>query len=527
MFYFIPSWYSEQRDFYDATVPWYRYSNNLKLDAITSLFKLFRQAEQPSVLLILGYMPNLRYYLHEVDLYEQSYVSIFDILQNTEDISSKMVTLESLDWPKEVEFIYTPFLIIVEKSEQLFAEVHFGNDGQIIWINYFEEGNLIKRFIIDDRGFLSSILYFNSVGDELYQDFLSFDGVWQFRQHLTSEHTGIEVNPLVSSRFKHSYYDSLPQLIEEVLESYFEKSVSESDTIILSYNEIHNELVANHLLDQSLIISFFQTRRKEYANISMSILDKAQLILTGSVLDYQMLKSRSKTMIANIPPYDARLSLGKSQRIRELIIYMLVDNITFDDLSKVIDITFDVMDKNQNIELILVSYRMDIPFKNEIEHFFNEKEKEWLIRNDELTKESFESQYQHEIDTVGKTLLEEEYQNLRFKLLVITSENQLLQQLDTARLIVDLSFDPDLYTQIAGISAGIPQVNRVSTGYVENFKNGYIIQGMEELKDIYEFYLLTLRNWNEALVYAVSQIGDYTSGSIVEKILMMMKEKNE
>ena len=46
----------------------------------------------------------------------------------------------------------------------------------------------------------------------------------------------------------------------------------------------------------------------------------------------------------------------------------------------------------------------------------------------------------------------------RFVVKNFSNENDIIQELEKTRLIVDLSEEPNLYTQIAGISAGIPQV---------------------------------------------------------------------
>ena len=73
-------------------------------------------------------------------------------------------------------------------------------------------------------------------------------------------------------------------------------------------------------------------------------------------------------------------------------------------------------------------------------------------------------------------------------------------------MIVDLSEEPNLYTQIAGISAGIPQVNRVQTEYVDHLKNGYVLsKGDKELGEGDYALLLELKPWNEALVYSIEK----------------------
>lgn len=523
MFYFVPSWYSEQRAFDNNTIVWFLHQPNMLMDDITSLFKLFQRVDQPSTLLILGYMPHLRYYLHELDLLEQSYISIFDRLQDISEVTPKMVNFESLEWPKNTQFVYSQFLILARQNGKKFAEINFGNDGQLIWIDYFAKEVIERRFVIDDRGFLSSIIYFDHEGQELYQDYLNVEGIWQFRQYLQENHR-IEVNPLVSSRFKKSSYDSLYQLLEEFTIALFEEKVKPSDSFVLAYDETHNDLILQHKGQRELIVSFFQKRPTPSDDQLVVALKEANLALTDTVSEYNRLSAYNQCPVANVSPYDARLSLGKSQRLKELIIYLLVDKLSFTDLDKIINETFDVMLTNENIQLLLVSYRTDYPFKSELEAFVEKKQEDWKRRQGHVFLDDFEEEYEKEIQSAGQTVLQQSQEAPRLLLTFLTNENALLNQLDKARLIVDLSEDPDLYTQIAGISAGIPQINMVATDYVESFKNGYIIHSLSELKEAYDYYLLTLRNWNESLVYSVSKIGEYTSGSVVKKIMTLLRD---
>ena len=47
-------------------------------------------------------------------------------------------------------------------------------------------------------------------------------------------------------------------------------------------------------------------------------------------------------------------------------------------------------------------------------------------------------------------------------------ENQLVEAIATMRLIIDLSDEPDLFLQICSIGAGLPQINRNPTDYVQH-----------------------------------------------------------
>ena len=99
----------------------------------------------------------------------------------------------------------------------------------------------------------------------------------------------------------------------------------------------------------------------------------------------------------------------------------------------------------------------------------------------------------------------------------VKSERDLVSELEFTRLIVDLGSEPDLFLQIAGISAGIPQINKVPSTYIEAGKNGLVVADIAGLTQAVTYYFDGLKNWNQAMMYAVNKIMDYTSGKLVAK----------
>ena len=74
-----------------------------------------------------------------------------------------------------------------------------------------------------------------------------------------------------------------------------------------------------------------------------------------------------------------------------------------------------------------------------------------------------------------------------------------------------------MFLQIAGISAGIPQINKVPSTYIEAGKNGLVVADIAGLTQAVTYYFDGLKNWNRAMMYAVNKIMDYTSGKLVAK----------
>lgn len=172
--------------------------------------------------------------------------------------------------------------------------------------------------------------------------------------------------------------------------------------------------------------------------------------------------------------------------------------------------------KNPLIELQLVTYDNHCPLKQ------LEQELISLVR-EQYSLERFMEVSEEEL---GENQLEEE---IEWKLSAVsfhrfTNENQIIASLDKARLVLDLSSLPHLYTQIASLSAGIPQLNAVESDYLVHQENGWLVHSQEELRQALTYYLEGLSNWNKSLVYTVQKMGDYTSGRVISQWKELLKD---
>lgn len=519
MFYFIASWYNDNRKWDDSVGVWYRNKDNMEFDDTVNQLRMFHKEEENIKLIVLNYSPNLRSFLHRQDLLEIDYYSIFDNIQQIKTNNIANINYKDFNWGDNIEYIYTPFLVIVNKNNKLYAHIDFSNEGNIIYISFFDNNKITKKYIFDDRGFISSISYFDKE-EELYRDYLNEKGIWVIRENIINFGV-VEINPLFKDNFKKDNYNSMEELIFEKLEAYLEKSSNE-DTILIAADEKHNELVANANKKANLVFSFFEDRFKmpDYlpnylrkANLFIADNEFTQKSLISNLSKYDLVKN-----VYHITPYDTRLRLGLSQRKKELIIYLLVDTIDQNDLKQVISIIFKAMLDNKYINLTLGTYEKNGYKENDIGEIVNS-----IVYNNEDFQDCIV--FQQEKDNRAENQLEEELTD-NVKLKVINSEVDLIKELEYVRLIVDLGQKPDLFTQIAGISAGIPQVNRVSTSYVDHKKNGYVISRNEQLEPAINYYFEGLSNWNKSLVYSVDKLIAYTSDNIVRNIKDYIRMSN-
>ena len=61
------------------------------------------------------------------------------------------------------------------------------------------------------------------------------------------------------------------------------------------------------------------------------------------------------------------------------------------------------------------------------------------------------------------------------------------------------------------------QIVYTKTQFVEHEKNGFVLEDMEQLSEAISFYLDSLTNWNEAMVYSYELGKKYTTGVLIEE----------
>lgn len=194
---------------------------------------------------------------------------------------------------------------------------------------------------------------------------------------------------------------------------------------------------------------------------------------------------------------------------------LLVNRLDISDQKPVLSELIKTMKQNQLIELVLVDYQNTQTYwKKVVQQVIQQQKAEDLF--------VFADQQQ----IVSKVKNENDFNSTKRKIIwcFLQSEEDVIRQLSDTRLVIDLAKEPDLFLQIASISAGIPQINQVKTSYVEDHKNGLIIKKIDQLKQAVNFYLVGLTNWNQALVYAAKRISEYSSKNLIKKWQKISKE---
>jgi accessory secretory protein Asp1 len=521
MIYFIPAWY--QKDLWCENEQfWYARRMHTEFDDAVKHIQLFhRSGNYPYRILLLGFMPNLRHFLHRQGVYHAPYWSCFDAMQEIRSHKHRVFSFHDIKWPEGVSFIYTPFALVVEKNQEKYAQIEFGEDGNLIRIDMFEGGLLARRNIYDDRGFVaSSIVY--ELGRPVYQDYLMENGIWKFRSYEADGH--VEINPgcptyLLSldgkelvKNYTKAVYASLEELIAEVFAEFLKLTDAE-DIFCMAVHARHVRLLQNALAKRKLILSFFEDRYDLAAD------QKAHALLSAA--DYMITDSPENSMkiirqigvsarVVDITPYDSRVDFGISQQVPVQKILVPVDNLAADVFEELIGLLCKCLAANEHARVHLFTRQADYNRRARLEAqvrmWLQEMgyDERWCM--DELPADARENNVDKE-NPVHRLFFVEQ----------CVDELSVSRCMREQRILVDMRPIPELYLQITSISMGIPQLVRSQTEFIRDGKNGFIVRDMRQIPERVSYYLDSLENWNEALVSSYELGKKFTTEKLLEK----------
>lgn len=510
IFYFIPSWYTEKHRWQTDEEPWYQ-PDSTGFDDSVSQIRMFRGQGEKIELLNLSYFPLLRRFLHRQGLYPLPYWSAFDKAQDIHTQSIGVLSYRDLSWPEHTEWIYSPFSIFAMVQGKRYARVNFTDGSELLSVDYYGTGGaLIRTDLYDDRGFCSSYRTYQD-GRETWQYFLNPYGKLQFRENLTTG--AVDTEPDAGYPFRRLHYVHIREMLREILTASADDRTGNGAYIIAS-NSAHNRMVLETLRTERVALSYFRNRFP-YQDVEYLKRDaeKASFLVTDTAdaaAQIQAALGEHHLPVYSISPFDTRLVLGKSTQSRHLRIVFAAEDLPPKILQAALEQIYAYMRHNRDTILLPLVHRDGA--KDAITQICQK------VRNDGGYSELLLSNEPpaapngaEEEGTPGQEI------PARIFPTQCRSEEELIDILQDTRLIVDVRSHPDLYLQIAGISAGIPQINYQSTQYIEHKKDGYLISDIHELGEALSYYLDGLAHWNEALVYCIQKIDRYKGKSLVHQ----------
>lgn len=523
MLYFIPAWY-QQNEWRENEQYWYTRRMHTEFDDTVKHIQLFQRSKAyPFQIMLLSFAPNLRHFLHRQSVFRAPYWSCFDAIQDIRRKKVSMFSLHNLNWPDHIEFIYSSFAMIAMLDGKKYAQVEFGEDGNLIQVDIYQNEILHRRNIYDDRGFVSGTIVYEDA-QPLYQDYLTDTGVWKIRHFFKDGH--VEVNQkcptyLLSyqekeyaENFKKVSYSGLYEVIAEVLNAYL-KLTGDEDMFCVAVHDLHKDMLHEALKNRKMILSFFEERYdiKQRMEDIIGMIRDARYIITDSPDNLKRIQRRVEkklTNITDITPFDSRVDLGISQQLNVQKILVPIDGMEEEWFEELILCLGRYLPKNENARVHLFTRLADYGRPKQLLEQVRKYLKKAGMPEEWAAEEKRGTAAENALDA-------EDTVPVKFFAEQCVDELSVSKCIREQRLVLDMRTTSALYLRIMGISMGIPQIVYRETEFVEDGKNGKILKEMAGIEEAVSFYLDNLTNWNEAVVHAYEMGKKYTTAVLIEK----------
>lgn len=517
MLYFIPAWYAESSWREDEQF-WYRRRMRAQTDDTVKQLQLFQRNRICEYqILLLSHAPNFRHFLHRQGIFRVPYWSVFDAIQEVRRKRQALFSFRDLSWPEDVDFFYAPFSVFARRNRERYANIEFGEYGNPIEIDLYENGKICRKNIYDDRGFLSCTSVYKN-GERSYDQYLTEKGIWKLC-HFADGH--VAVNPkdnryLISAAegeerfsFLKSSYASMEEVIGEVFAAFL-RTTRRWDVFCVAAHGQHLALLDKLLADRKTIFSVFENRLGEDRG-ALEALSHGDYIVTDTEENLETLsgeKSLENVVKVNIPPYVTRIEPGISQQLPVQKILFPVDHLSAETLAEAVTAMAAYLKRNPRARVHLFTRNMSFGWDEEL-----------LAQVGEILERHG---YPPEWARKGGQNESEAMLDREDRIPVLFVVEQRVDELETSkcvreqRVLVDLADRPDLFLQILCVSIGVPQILRTATGYMQPGKNGRVNRDLSELGEDLAYYLESLSNWNQALIRSYELGRSHMTQNLIE-----------
>ena len=525
MLYFIPAWY-QKNEWKELEQSWHTRRMHTEFDDTVKQVQMFhRSGRQDFKILLLSHTPNFRHFLHRQGVFHAQYWSAFDAIQEVTRKKAAVFSFHNLDWPENIEFVYTPFVVIAYLENTKYAQINFGEAGNPIEVSMYKSGALSRRNIYDDRGFVSSTEIYDG-GDMVYTDYLTEKGVTKMRVYANTG--AVEINENSNSYlvfkegqeaekrpFEKSIYSSLTELIREVFYAHLRANDGD-DIFCIAMHELNALLVKDFIANKKSVLSFYGDRyRIKDHEEGKELVRKAGYIITDSEATTRYLKREMGEEIENIidiSPYDSRMDFGISEQLTVQKILVPVDDLPDDRFKALMISLAEYLGQNENamIHIFTRNASYDLPDRL-LDKIADIVEEAGYDRRIVIPEE-------HEDATAeNEDMDNEDAIAVRFFVEQCVDELSVSRCIREQRIMIDMRHNPDLYLQINCISSAIPQIVRRETQYMQNGYNGFVVKEFERIPLALDYFLGSLANWNQAKVYSYDISQKFTTKHLLEK----------
>lgn len=531
MLYFIPAWYLKDCWREDEQF-WYIRRMKSEMDDTVKQIQLFQRNDICRYkILLLSHAPNFRHFLHRQSIFRVPYWSVFDAIQEVRRKKQAVLSFHNLNWPEEIEFVYTPFTLLAILHHELYANVQFGEYGNPIEIDLFRNGEVCRKNIYDDRGFISCTSVYEN-GKKSYDQYLTEKGVWKLC-HFADGH--VKVNPKSNQYlirtpeteerfpFLKDSYASMEEVIEEVFASAL-RTTKSTDIFCAAAHGQHLALLDRVLAGRKTIFSIYEQRLALDGNqAAIESLSHGDYIVTDSNQNLEIISKQKELACVekiNISLYDTRVDFGISQQLSVQKILFPVDRLPPETFEAAVKYMAAYLERNKQVRVHL--FTRDASFER----------KDMLLKQvgEVLERNGYPPEWarMEAQDAHDAKLPEEEQSPSLFAVEQCVNALEVNKCMREQRLLVDLADRPDLFLQISCVSMGIPQVLKTANEYMLPEENGRVNRDISKLGDDLAYYLESLGNWNQAVIQSYGLGRSHTTQNLIDqwKEVIVHIEKN-
>lgn len=514
MIYFIPAWY-KNGSWHENEQMWYARKMRSEFDDTVKQVQLFHRSSAAKYqIVLLSSAPNLRHFLHRQSVYRANYWSCFDAIQEVRRRKVMLMSYQDLNWPEHIEFEYTAFVVIGRLYGKKYAQIEFGEDGNLIQIKMFQDEKLKRVNTYDDRGFVSYTEVYDDNEQLIYCDYLTEKQVRKMRVYASDGR--VEINPKLPNyvlqfekgeevhAFSKLKYKDLSELIAEVFQKYISHTNVE-DIFCVAMHEQHTPILNRILENRKTILSFFE-KRYDIANHpeAISLVENAGYCIADSRENAKHITRHVPVIsgkVTDITPYDSRVDLGISQQLSVQKIMIPIDGLQEQVFYQVMTETCKYLLENEHANIHIFTRNAEFGLPDKILEQIQK-----LLKENKMDEEWAESHSAESDENMQRIFVEQ-----------CVDELSVSKCMREQRLVLDLRTFVDVYLQVMAISVGIPQIIHEPSQYVKNGMNGVLIQSGAEIREKLHYYLDNLKNWNQAMVYAYDMSKKYSTGILLDK----------
>lgn len=495
MEYIVPAWHSRLKD-WAYNVP------SVEVYDGENFLRVLGNNKEVG-LVITDYQPQLSTKLNDTSLYPDKIFSIYDYLQDIHGLNGQVLDYRDFAWPDDIVFDFTPFRILAVSQGRLYAKIIFDTMGKVLWISYLgADGKEKYKLFLDSRGFVSSK---DTDHDTTYYDPL---GHWRFI--VEKADNSVKINPNFD-RFKQTEYESIDDLIQEVFIEKFLHQVDQADHIITTLDDqspISNRVYKGYNVIYSVNHSCtYQKRIRE--------VEAGQVIVPAKRDICEVKKELPKDLpITVMPSFPVQIKLGHSQRIRRQITAIFAEHMSYEELKQIVSAIYPRLINNpENEGLRLLTYSNEkFQISNRvIQELKQEYQDEFSV------KEDVEKQGDNRMERSQSAPI------LMLETKRLTSTADAFKALDKVRILINWSKSDD-FIQTAAIGVGVPQLQNFASSTLVDHKNGLLCYTPQDVVNGISAYLDDLNAWNQALVYDVKLLNQYSEENLMKIWQKLLKD---